>query len=112
MSKPANNFPREGQHSTVTWERIDALHRERSVPKSALEYTIGGIVEAQVHSTVNAEREAAITAGVRAMRRASQSIQSSFVVAKPNLRSAYTRAQKSKAEAPSQKRKRTPSHTR
>ncbi len=105
MSKPRNNFPREGMHSPVTWERIDALEYERSVPNTSLEYTIGGALEAQVHSTINAEREAAITSGVRAMKRASQNIQTGFEAAKPTLRTEYIRAQKTKSLAPKPARK-------
>lgn len=107
MKKPRNNFPREGMHSPVTWEKIDALTQKRAVPNTALEYTIGGVVETQVHSTINAEREAAITSGARAMRRASKSIQAGFEAAKPNLRSKYIHAQKARPASPKPVHKRT-----
>lgn len=112
MKKPRNNFPREGMHSPVTWEQIDALAQERAVPNTALEYTIGGAVETQVHSTINAEREAAITSGARAMRRASQSVQAGFEAAKPNLRAEYIHAQKAKPASPKPMRKRANSPKR
>jgi hypothetical protein len=106
MRKPRNNFPREGMHSPVTWERIDALAQERAVPNTTLEYTIGGGVETQVHSTINAEREAAITSGTRAMKRASQNIRAGFEASKPNLRAKYILAQKAKPASPKPVRKR------
>ena len=65
MTDTPNNFPRMGMHSTVTREAVKRLEAERSTPNAQMHYTIGGTVETVVHSNVNAEREAAITAGNR-----------------------------------------------
>ncbi len=72
--KLPNNFPREGQHSPVTRAEINKLERERPALNAEMHYTIGGDVEASVHSNLNAEREAAITNGVKSLSKASGAI--------------------------------------
>ena len=49
---------------TVTKDQLDALQRPQA-PNAELTYTIGGPVEASVHSSVEAERIGALTRGER-----------------------------------------------
>ena len=93
MSNP-NNFTREGEHSTVTKEGVRQLERERPTHNAERHYTIGGDVEASVHSNANAEREAAITHGNRRLNAASAKARAGFVAAKPSMRTEYIRAQR------------------
>ena len=75
MSRPAfkNNFPREGQHSPVTVDHLKALETDRT-PNQALDYTIGGTIETEVHTTLNAERTYAKTRGYQIMEQASETL--------------------------------------
>ena len=93
MSK-SNNFPRKGKHSTVTKEAVRQLERERPTHNAERHYTIGGDVEATVHSNLQAEREAAITHGHRRLNAASAKARAGFVAAKPSMRTEYIRAQR------------------
>lgn len=88
-----NNFPREGQHNPVTRDAVKTLERERPKLNEQRHYTIDGGVEAEVHSSVNAEREAAITTGARRLSQTSQQIRKGFNAAKPTARTEYIRAQ-------------------
>lgn len=83
MSKRPNNFPREGEHNIVTRAAVKRLEAERPTPNLGIHHTIGGDVETLVHSTANAEREAAITSGMRRLEQSSA-----------DLRAAYVREQK------------------
>jgi len=118
MTKPPNNFPREGQHDTVTRSHIRKLESERDKRNATLEYTIGGTTEAHVHSCVAAEREAAITQGSRRLRQASAKLRQAHVEsvhqgrakaqfnqAKDPSRAAYIRAQQRQAEQARQKQR-------
>jgi|GEM_PF-4673873 len=67
-----NNFPQGNQNQTVTREQVERLQNERPDHVQELDYTIGGTVEAYVHSNLNAEREAAITYGERRLNIASE----------------------------------------
>ncbi len=110
MTNKPNNFPREGQHSPVTRDALRAMENERPVLNCELHYTIGGGMEADVHSNVYAEREAAITNGSRRLNRASDTVQHGFTAAKPGLKSEYIRAQQKVAtRTPRQHKRREPS---
>lgn len=93
MPKEPNNFPREGLHTTVTKDAVKRLERQRPVQNMGMHYTIGGSIEATVHSNLNAEREAAITNGARALNGAAQKMQDGFQASKPDARTEYIRAQ-------------------
>ncbi len=101
MSKPhrnhPNNFPREGQHRPVTRDAVRRLEHERPRHNVERHYTIGGTVEAVVHSTANAEREAAITYGSRRLNHSSRAFRKGFESARPNARTEYIRAQRQAA---------------
>lgn len=92
--KGTNNFPREGNHTTVTREAVKRLERERPTLNPELHYTIGGVVETSVHSNANAERQAAITAGSRRLNQASDKMHHGFEAAKPSARTEYIRMQR------------------
>lgn len=98
MKQKPNNFPREGEHAPVTRNAVRKLERERPVHNAALHYTIGGDTEALVHSSVYAEREAAIAAGSRRLNQASNTVHEGFVAAKPGVRTEYIRAQRQAAQ--------------
>ncbi|MEE9311595.1 MAG: hypothetical protein V3V10_04205, partial [Planctomycetota bacterium] len=60
MSNKPNNFPREGQHNTITRETLSKLESNRAKLNSGLDYTIGGMRETAVHSNVEADRNYAL----------------------------------------------------
>lgn len=101
MSRPhrknPNNFPREGQHRTVTRDAVQRLERARPRHNVKRHYTIGGTVEAVVYSTANAEREAAITYGARRLNHSSRAFRKSFEASRPDARTEYIRAQRQAA---------------
>ena len=98
MSRKPNNLPREGMHSTVTRAGIKRLQSERPTPKAEMHYTIGGTVETVVHSNVNAEREAAITAGSRRLEQSSRDLRADFKHPQGDARAAYVREQRALAQ--------------
>ena len=98
MNHKPNNFPREGIQSTVTRAGIDRLQAERPTPKAEMHYTIGGTVETVVHANVNAEREAAITAGSRRLEQSSRDLRANFKHPQGEARAAYVREQRALAE--------------
>lgn len=65
---PKNNFPREGQHNTVTREHLDKLARDSAVPNQTLNYTIGGPAETYVHTNLDADRAARRARGEKILR--------------------------------------------
>lgn len=81
MTKAPNNFPREGGHSPVTVDRLKALEKNRPTPQHGVNYTIGGVVEAAVHTTVEAERNYALTSGYKRLQTASDKSQTDHVFA-------------------------------
>ncbi|MEM9765014.1 MAG: hypothetical protein AAF968_21335 [Pseudomonadota bacterium] len=91
MKKP-NNFPREGLHTPVTSEAIERMEAERPTLNEELHYTIGGTVEAEVHSNANAEREAAITAGSRRLQESTAILRGDFEHENSRIRAAFLRA--------------------
>ncbi|MEL7171658.1 MAG: hypothetical protein AAFN05_01670 [Pseudomonadota bacterium] len=91
MTKP-NNFPREGLHTPVTSEAIKRLEAERPTLNVELHYTIGGTVEAEVHSNANAEREAAITNGSRRLQESTAILRGDFEHENSRIRAAFVRA--------------------
>jgi len=93
LRKP-NNFPREGMHQTVTRDAVEKLQRERPILDHQVHYTIGGTIETQVHSNLNAEREAAITNGARRLNHASQDLRKGLQAAKPDDRTRYIQVQR------------------
>lgn len=97
MSNKPNNFPREGMHQPVTRDAIKSIERDRPVLDAQVQYTISGSVEAEVHSTLNAEREAAITNGYRRLTKKSVELNDNFQSAKPNARTEYIRIQREAA---------------
>lgn len=107
MSGKPNNFPREGQHTPVTRKAVDRMQAERPALNAELDYTIGGTVETQVHSKVNAEREAAITTGERVLQHASKTVRQEFRQLTGDTRAAYVREQQALA-AHWRTRQRTP----
>jgi len=81
MSTKPNNFPREGEHNTVTKAALDHLESNRAKHNSDLDYTIGGTVETIVHTTVEGDRNYALNAGYRRLNEVSQKVQSDHVFA-------------------------------
>ena len=69
-----NNYPREGEHSAVTALGVRKLEKGRLRRNLTVDYTIGGSVEAEVHTTIEAAREYAITRGHRILIEASQTV--------------------------------------
>lgn len=110
MTRP-NNFPREGMHEPVTQDELKRMQCERPVLNTELHYTIGGEVEATVHSNLAAEREAAIANGAKRLHQVSQQVSNDFEVSKPDARTEYIRAQINTAHGPAHAkvRKHTPS---
>ncbi|MEO0995510.1 MAG: hypothetical protein AAFX62_17125 [Pseudomonadota bacterium] len=98
MPKIPNNFPREGYHTPVTSDAVRRLEAERPRLNAELHYTIGGTVEAEVHSDANAEREAAITTGSRRLNQASAAMRAEFMHPRGDARAAYVREQQALAE--------------
>lgn len=97
MTRKPNNFPREGQHTPVTRAGLERLKAERPKRNAALDYTIGGTVEAVVHSSLDAEREAAITTGERRLADVSANVHRNFPKPSGEARAAYVRAQQQAA---------------
>ncbi|MEM1159362.1 MAG: hypothetical protein AAGJ28_00375 [Pseudomonadota bacterium] len=109
MTRNPNNFPREGQHTPVTRAGLERLKAERPKRNTALDYTIGGTVEAVVHSSLDAEREAAITTGERRLADVSTGIRRNFPKPGHECLAAYIRAQQqTAANAPQPVRVRGP----
>ncbi|PCJ62736.1 MAG: hypothetical protein COA58_16720 [Bacteroidetes bacterium] len=79
MKKSPNNFPREGQHNTITRANLDSIEANRSKPNTELNYTIGGSVETQVHSNIEADRNYALTVGHKRFSELSQKLQTDHV---------------------------------
>ena len=98
MTVKPNNFPREGMHTAVTREAVTRLEAQRPTLNAQMHYTIGGTVETVVHSNVNAEREAAITAGNRRLEQSSQDLHAGFKRTGGDARAAYVRKQRALAE--------------
>lgn len=73
-----NNFPRDGQHQPVTRAYLDELFQSRSVPNAKLEYTIGGMRETLVHSSLEADRQSQLVRGERILKTASQELQNNY----------------------------------
>lgn len=73
-----NNFPRQGEDNFVTRDHLEQLKTQRSVPNQSLDYTIGGGTETVVHSSLEAERNYAITTGERILKRSSDNMDRSF----------------------------------
>ena len=81
-----NNFPREGEHSTVTRDMLDYIRKARAKSNARIDYTIGGPSETHVHSSLHAQNEAAITNGERALNRAHKNIDRNYAFAANNGR--------------------------
>lgn len=81
MSNKPNNFPREGQHNTITKAALDKLEAERPKHNKTLDYTIGGTIETQVHSNVEASRNYALRSGHKRIREISDKLQTDHVFA-------------------------------
>lgn len=77
MSGPdgPNNFPAEGDHSVVTAAGVQELEDHRPDPLATLDYTIGGSVETEVHTTHEAAREYAINRGHRILNQAANTFE-------------------------------------
>lgn len=113
MSDKPNNFPREGLHQPVTKAGLKQLEQDRPQHNAALHYTIGGEIEAEVHSNLNAEREAAITNGHRRLAQTSQALNQTFDATRPDARTEYIRMQREAARnTPSRAQIRTTSKSR
>ena len=92
-----NNFPREGDHNAVTRDAVDKLEAERPALNAETHYTIGGTVETVVHSSLDAEREAAITTGSRRLQQAANDLRRAFANPARDARSEYVREQQAVA---------------
>lgn len=79
MSQKLNNFPREGQHNTITRDSLDKLEASRPKHNTELNYTIGGPTETYVHACVEADRNYALNAGHQRFSELSDKIQSDHV---------------------------------
>lgn len=110
MTRKPNSFPREGQHQIVTRDAVEAFEQERPTLDAALHYTIDGPDETQVHSSLNAEREAAITNGSRRLAKASEALAQGMQRTKPDARAEYIRMHR-QAAAKGHKRLRSPKPT-
>lgn len=69
-----NNFPREGEHNSVTAAGVEQMERERPHQTATVEYTIGGVIEGQVHTTIEVERTYAINRGHRILNQAANDL--------------------------------------
>ncbi|MDQ0314618.1 hypothetical protein [Amorphus orientalis] len=78
MSDTPNNFPSEGAHSTITRGALETLEAERATPQPALDYTIGGALETEVHSAGEAQREYAIRSGYDRFEEVSEALQRDY----------------------------------
>lgn len=76
-----NNFPREGDHNTITRDGLKQLEANRSKPNASLDYTIGGTRETVVHTNVEADRNYALNSGHRRMSGLSEKVQTDHVFA-------------------------------
>lgn len=66
---------------TVTREGVKRMESERPARNAELHYRIGGPVEAAVHSSVEADRHAAVLKGNRVLQGASERVQTDYVFA-------------------------------
>ena len=78
MSTKPNNFPREGQHNTVTRDGLEALEAARPVPNESLDYTIGGATQAIVHSNIEADRNYALHSGYQRLEQVSEHLNQDY----------------------------------
>lgn len=97
MTDRSNNFPREGQHQIVTRAAVETLERQRPILNVVRHYTIEGEIETLVHSSANAEREAAIVNGSRRLQVASDALRGGFDQPDRAGRAEYIRQQKAVA---------------
>ncbi len=98
-------------HAPATRDNIERLERERARPATELHYTIGGGIEAAVHQTQEAQREAQIAREKAVLQHASDKLRADHKVSKPDARTEYIRQQREAAHgAPSHGR--TKNHTR
>lgn len=70
----SNNFPREGAHNSVTAAQVEQMERERPHHTATIEYTIGGAIEGQVHTSIEADRTYAINRGHRILNQAANDL--------------------------------------
>lgn len=76
MKRPSlNHWPREGQHNPVTRDGVSAFEQAQRDHKAEIDYTIGGTVESQVHTTVEAARQYAVNRGHRILRHAANDLE-------------------------------------
>lgn len=73
-----NNFPRQGEDTPVTRDYLEQLKANRPIPNESLDYTIGGNAETVVHSSLEAERNYAITRGERILKNSSDDFDHNF----------------------------------
>ncbi|MBB4123960.1 hypothetical protein [Martelella radicis] len=76
-----NNFPRAGEHNTVTRAHLETLEAHRAKPQAQLAYTIGGIQETQAHSVIETERNHAIRTGHARLNAVSEQMRSDLTFA-------------------------------
>lgn len=81
MSNKPNNFPREGQHNTITKAALEKLEADRPQYNKTLDYTIGGTMETQVHTSLEASRNYALRSGHKRMHEVSEKLQTDHVFA-------------------------------
>lgn len=67
--------------SSVTAQAVERLEQERPVPEFSLDFTIGGMVETEVHSAFAAEREQAISHGHARLNGASERFEAAMAQA-------------------------------
>lgn len=73
-----NNFPRQGEDNPVSRDHLEQLKANRPIPNESLNYTIGGNDETHVHSSLEAERNYAITTGERILKNSSDDLDDNF----------------------------------
>ena len=76
---------------------LDKLAADRPTPNAALNYTIGGTIEEDVHAIESAAREAAIDHGETRLVSASTKPRRDYQSAEPDARTEYIRIQREAA---------------
>lgn len=72
--KSPNNWPREGEHNTVTAEYLDRLKLHQAEMHHLLQYTLDRDVEVQVNAAEHAAKTYEYNRGHRILANASQNV--------------------------------------
>lgn len=80
-TKKPNNFPREGDHNTITRDDLKQLEAHRARLNENLDYTIGGMRETVVHTNFETARNYALNTGHKRMNAVSEKVKTDHVFA-------------------------------